>query len=112
MKVDSCSFGRIVIDGKSYSKDVIIFPHRVFSPWWRSEGHLLQMDDLAEVLKEKPAILVVGSGYSGVMRVPRKLVEELHSLGVEVRTEKTPDAVNVFNNISGKKVIAALHLTC
>ena len=34
-KVESCSFGEIVIDGKHYSNDVIIYPTRVDDHWWR-----------------------------------------------------------------------------
>jgi hypothetical protein len=96
MKIDTYSFGTIVIDGKRYSKDVIIYPGRVFSPWWRKEGHLLQLDDLSEVITEKPDVLI----------------DELGALGIDVRPEKTTKAVTVFNSLSGKKVVAALHLTC
>ena len=63
MRIDSYSFGIIMIDGKTYTSDVIVFPERVFSPWWRKEGHFLRMEDLAEVLREKPDIIVIGTGY-------------------------------------------------
>jgi len=112
MKIDSYFFGRIVINGKSYMKDVIIFPDRVFSPWWRKEGHLLHMEDLEEVVNEKPDILIIGRGYAGVMRVPEGLVSELEAMGMEVIVSRTPSAVDIFNNIEGKKAVAALHLTC
>ena len=41
MRIDRYAFGNIVIDGKAYTKDVIIFPDRVYSPWWRKDGHFL-----------------------------------------------------------------------
>ena len=72
MKIDSYSFGRIVINGKTYTSDVIIYPDRVHAPWWRKDGHLLQLADLAEALQAKPDVLVIGTGYAGVMRFPRK----------------------------------------
>ncbi|NOX21209.1 MAG: hypothetical protein GXO99_08160 [Nitrospirae bacterium] len=112
MRIDSCSFGRIVVDGQSYSKDVIIFPDRVYSPWWRREGHHLCMDDLEEVLKDPPEVLIIGRGYAGVMRVPEDLVKTLQSKGIEVIVERTTQAVRTFNSLKGKRVVAALHLTC
>ena len=112
MLIDSYSFGRIVIDGKTYTSDLIIFPGRVLSPWWRKEGHLLQMEDLEEVLREGPDVLIVGRGYSGVMKVPQGLIDELARLGIDVIAERTTEAVKIFNEYKGKGVVAALHLTC
>ncbi|HEB74864.1 MAG TPA: hypothetical protein ENJ04_00745 [Nitrospirae bacterium] len=112
MHVDSYSFGRIVIDGETYTSDVLILPQRVVSPWWRRQGHLLQMEDLSEVLGERPEVLIIGQGYSGAMKVPRGLREELEGLGIEVVAGKTASAVKAFNDCMGRRVAAALHLTC
>jgi hypothetical protein len=112
MRIDQYSFGKIVIERRIYTKDVIIFPDRVFSPWWRTEGHLLRMEDLGEVLREKPEVLVIGTGYSGVMEVPHDLVQELAIEGIRVVVKKTPEAVGIFNILNITKKVAALHLTC
>lgn len=114
MKVDNYSFGKIVIDGKSYTSDVIIYPGRVDPSWWRKEGHRLQPIDLTDVISAKPDILIIGTGYSGVMTVPEETRKFITSRGVELRTERTGNAVETFNAAQdgGKVVIAALHLTC
>ena len=112
MKIDSYSFGRIIIEGKSYFKDVIVFPDRVYSPWWRKEGHNLCIDDLEEVLKDPPEVLVIGRGYAGVMKVPEELVRELNEKGIEVVVERTSQAVKTFNSLKDRRAVAALHLTC
>ncbi len=113
MKIDSYSFGRIVINGKTYTSDVIIYPNRVDAAWRRKEGHLFQLADVAEALQAKPDVLVIGTGYSGVMRVPRETVDRIAGQGVEVKVERTAKAVEVYNDLEGAKtVIAALHLTC
>ncbi len=111
-RIESYSFGRIVIDGHPYTKDVIILPDKVLSPWWRKEGHLLHMEDLQEVVAEKPELLIVGCGYSGVMQVPEVVINKLKALGIESRVMRTTDAVTLFNSIKDRKCIAALHLTC
>lgn len=112
MRIEDYSFGRIVIEGKTYTSDVIIFPERVFSPWWRKEGHLLRMEDLADVLKERPEVLIIGSGRSGVMTVPEDLIKELEKSGITTVVARTAEAVTLFNARMEKRVIAALHLTC
>jgi hypothetical protein len=113
VKIDSYSFGRIVIDGKTYTSDVIIYPGRVDASWRRKEGHLLLPGDVAEALRAKPDVLVIGTGYSGVMRVPRETVERIASRGIEVKVERTAKAVAAYNDLEGAKtVIAALHITC
>jgi hypothetical protein len=113
MKIEHYSFGSITIDGKTYTSDVIIYPGRVDSSWWRKEGHNLQIVDLTDVIKAKPDILVVGTGSSGAMRVPKDTISHLESKGIEVHVERTDKAVEQFNKLqSDKIVIAALHLTC
>ncbi len=113
MHIDDYSFGRIVIDGKTYTSDVVIYPDRVDSSWWRKEGHNLHTEDLEDVVSARPDIVVIGTGNSGVMRVPEKTVTFLESRGIRVFVEKTGKAVGIFNGQQGReKIIAALHLTC
>jgi len=112
--IDSYDFGRIVIDGKKYTSDVIIFPNRVMSGWWRKEGHQLYVNDLSEVLKEKVEVLVVGTGYSGLMKVSVETRDFIKKEGFELIIQPTQEACKTYNGLvkSGKKVVAALHLTC
>jgi hypothetical protein len=113
MKIEHYSFGKIVIDGKTYTSDVIIYPGRVDASWWRREGHYLQDVDLTGVIEAKPDILVIGTGYSGAMVVPRETAEFLKARGIEIRVETTQKAVALYNDLGDRgKVIAALHLTC
>jgi len=113
MKVEHYSFGSITIDGKTYTSDVIIYPGRVDSSWWRKEGHYLQVVDLVDVINAKPEVLIIGTGYSGVMVVPKETVSHLESKGIEVHVARSEKAVEMFNKLQKEKlVIAALHLTC
>lgn len=113
MAIESYTFGRIVIKGQAYTSDLIIYPARVDARWWRKEGHRLQPVDLEEVMKEKPEILVVGTGYSGLMKVPPETSDYLRSQGIEVIAERTQEAWQTYNRLSqNRRVVAALHLTC
>ena len=112
--IESYDFGEIMIDRRRYFNDVIIFPDRVKSGWWRREGHRLSIEDLGEVLKERPQILIIGTGYSGLMKVLNGVREYLRSLGIEVIIKPTGEACRAYNAMmksEGKRIIAALHLT-
>jgi len=113
MKIDHYSFGKTVINGKTYTSDVIIYPDSVDSSWWRKEGHYLQPSDLGMVVSAKPDLLIIGTGYSGVMVVPEETILFIKSKGVELLVERTEKAVELYNNLSKtRKVVAAFHLTC
>jgi hypothetical protein len=113
MKIQHYSFGRITIDGKTYTSDVIIYPDRVNLSWWRKEGHFLQMDDLRDVLDAQPEVIIIGTGYSGVMRVSDEVTSSLKSMKIDAHVARTTDAVDLFNEISEKRrTVACLHLTC
>jgi hypothetical protein len=114
MHIDRYDFGHIDIEGHRYDADVIVFPDHVQERWWRREGHRLAPEDLESVLAETPEVLVVGTGYFGRMRVPEQTLASLRSAGVDVRVEKTGEAVAEFNRLQREcaRIVAALHLTC
>ena len=60
MAIDDYAFGRITIDGQSYTSDVIVLADGVRDGWWRKEGHSLAIEDLDAVAAAAPAVLVVG----------------------------------------------------
>lgn len=114
MKIDDYAYGVMVIDGKAYSRDLIIFPDRIKPDWWRKEGHSLSLEDLVEVIEEKPKVLIIGTGDAGFMRVPLATKLFLKEKDIELIVTDTPEAVQVFNKQIqlGRKVAAAFHLTC
>ncbi len=114
MKIDDYAFGQIIIDGQTYTSDVIIYPEKVDASWWRKEGHRLQPADLEYAVQAKPDILIVGTGNVGTMEVPRQTLKYLRSQGIDVRVARTGKAVEIFNHLDKeqKRVVAALHLTC
>lgn len=113
MKIEHYSFGRIIINGKTFNSDVIIYPSRIDSSWWRKEGHRLSIKDLDDVIKAQPDILIVGTGAYGAMKVPKETISYLESKGIKVQVDLTKNAVEIFNKLqSERKVIAAFHLTC
>jgi hypothetical protein len=112
--IESYSFGSILIDGRAYHCDVVIYPNRVES-WRRKQGHLLQAVDVWPILSRNPDILVVGTGHSGVMRIAPDVEKMCRENGTELFAKTTVHAWKLYNELctgGGRRVIAALHLTC
>jgi hypothetical protein len=111
-RIDHYEFGRIVIDGREETRDLIILPDRVVRDWWRQEGHALVVDDLGEVLDELPTHLVVGTGAAGRMQPDPDTIRQLQDRGVTVEALPTSQAVRRFGELDPANTAAALHLTC
>jgi hypothetical protein len=114
MKIDAYHFGRVEIEGQSYTSDIIVSQDKIKPSWWRREGHRLHLDDLSEVIAFKPQVLVIGTGYYGRMLVSKQTTDCLESNGIAVQFMRTAEAVEVFNKLQQEcaRVVAALHLTC
>ena len=114
MHIDSYDFGSMVINGDFYAQDIIVFPDKVNSGWWRKQGHSLDKEDLDEVIKYKPEILVVGKGSPGLMKVPQATKNFLKENQVELIEGSTDSSWQIFNAElkKGKKVVGVFHLTC
>ena len=114
--IDSYDFGVIVINGKRYTSDVIIFPEKAIDGWWRREGHRLHVEDLAEILNHEPKleVLVVGTGYYGLVKISSEVENTLNSQGIELVAQSTKEAWQTFNRLlnSNKRIAGAFHLTC
>jgi len=113
MNIESYDFGRISIDGRSYTEDLKIVRGRVIPGWWRKEGYNLLPEDIEDILKARPDVLVVGTGHNGIMRISKAVEERLQKAGIELVAAPTRQAVDEFNRISPTRDTAfAAHLTC
>jgi hypothetical protein len=110
--IDSFQYGKIVIDGKEYSHDVIIHPDGKVERWWRREGHIVALEDLKSVMADPPEILIIGGGTEGRMGCPQNLPAYLEEQGTKVIYDGTERAVTRYNQRDPKiKTAAALHIT-
>lgn len=112
--IESYDFGEIKIDGKTYTSDIIIYPDRVDTSWWRKTSHELGPSDLPDrVFKENIDAILVGTGYNGYMRVLPETKKLIESKGIRLLVQDTKKACETYNQLSKKeKVIVLFHLTC
>ncbi|MFX1257431.1 MAG: Mth938-like domain-containing protein [Promethearchaeota archaeon] len=109
--INNYEFGRIVIENKSYTDDLILLGRNVKPKWWRKSGHSLDKKDLEKILDYKPDLLIIGTGTYGMMKISSKLSKKLN---FKIIAYPTKEAVKKYNQeIKGEKKIAgAFHLTC
>lgn len=122
--IDSYRFGAVVVDGRRHTSDIIVLPERVIDGWWRKEGHKVCAEDLEEILKyePKPQVLIVGTGYYGLVKISPEVKDSLGSHGIELVAQPTSDACQTFNRLLKKNlsvdksekrvIVGAFHLTC
>ena len=112
--IEAYDFGRIVIDGVTYTSDVIIMGKKVEADWWREQGHALEVADISPPLEKfLPEIAIVGTGYMGMMEVPRETRQYFQDKNVELLVENTGKACELFDDLPrAKRALAALNLTC
>jgi hypothetical protein len=111
-RIEGYGFGRVLVDGREETADVIVLPGRVVRNWRRLDGHGLVLEDLDAVLDDLPGRLVIGTGANGRLRPDPVTLELLRQRGVEVEALPTDEAVRRFQALDPAATAAALHLTC
>jgi len=112
--IDDYRFGRIVIGGRSYTRDVLVRDGRVLPDWWRADGHRCTLADLERLRPFTFTHLVLGCGASGLLRPEAAMLEALGAKGVQCVCLPTAEAVARFNELQrlGASPAAGFHLTC
>jgi hypothetical protein len=111
--IESYDFGAMVVDGTKYTADLVLLPGRIKSSWWRKEGHKLALEDIEDLLQQDIEVLVIGTGFFGLMKVSSEVSQTVQSKNIILRIEKTKKAAQIFNEFAvHKKTAGAFHLTC
>ncbi len=113
--IENCAFGTIVVDGKKYSSDMIIYPDRhVEDGWCRKSGHRLSKDDLCKLIKCGPKVIVAGTGMFGRMKPEKELEDFFREKEIMFISEPNRNAMETYNKLLStmSKVSACFHLTC
>jgi hypothetical protein len=117
MKI-SGEFGKIVIDGKTYSKDVVIDGGKVekrkkkASKEFKEKYNHTPLTD-KENIPWKCKTLLVGTGFDGALPIDEKVYNKANKKSVELKIMKTGDLIGYINALENMKGInAIIHITC
>jgi len=117
-RVDSFQFGSIVISGKKYGYDVLLFPDGMVrqrkGELWKFGSHTIKKVDIDELVKAKPEVLIVGTGTNGKARVDPQAEAYAREANIELLVTPSPQAIKHLNQLSdeGKRLSALIHITC
>jgi hypothetical protein len=116
-RIESAEFGKIVVDGKEYNKDIIITGNGnvIYRPGYAEEKygthHIICMEEIKLMLRDYPRVIIIGTGQYGACRFEKGVKEEIEKQEVKLLVEKTPKAIHLFNNVNERKA-GLFHLTC
>jgi len=112
-RIDSFGFGEISINGRWYRRDLILFPDHIQSDWRRTDGHLLQLEDLETVLVRPVGKIIIGTGVYGRMKVAPRVIRRLQEDKLSFEILTTDRAIESYRKTdSPAGTVCALHLTC
>lgn len=106
-----CRFGLLVYSAIPFpAADLVI--HANGLPALRgSKAHFVGFAEIEPLLRERPDVLIVGTGYNNMVQVEEEI---LAMSAVQVLPLPTPQAVRRYNELrgEGKRVAAIIHSTC
>jgi hypothetical protein len=117
LKINSTEFGSITIDNVKYTQVLIICEkviERDYDNLKKLFGTSHEIGDweLAELLLGNPEIILIGTGQDAMLVVDEMIISEIRQKGIELIIEKTPKIIDIYNNLTYKKVNCLIHTTC
>jgi len=110
--IEDYKFGKITINGRTYSGDLEISQEGV-TLWQINDHHCPTIEDIQPAINKNPEVIIFGAGYSGFVNIPVEMQRLIKSKGIKLIMRKTKEAVEEYNRLSRKKkVIGLFHLTC
>jgi hypothetical protein len=116
-RIDELIFGSIVVEGKKYRRDVLIFADGTVKK--RKGGflmfgsHEIKKRELEELSQSQPEIIIVGTGTDGAAHIAPEAESWAKGKNLSLLVQPSYDAVARINELVEQKKIAALiHITC
>lgn len=117
-KIDGTKFGSIIIDGKTYTHDVIIrLDGRVekrkkkLSKAVYGTSHTISLAEAEYVFETGAEKLILGGGQFGTVHLSEDAATFFQERNCDVQVNPAPKAVNTWNDAQGS-VIGLFHITC
>jgi hypothetical protein len=117
-RIERFKFGSIIIDGKRYGRDVLMFADGTVRQrkggFWKFGSHVIKKAEIEELLKTSPEVVVVGTGTNAVAKLAPDAEISLKEAKIELITLPSREAVERLNRLAqeGKRVSALVHITC
>ncbi len=117
-KIDSFSFGFIVVDEKQYSGDIVILPDGTVKERTPGKGrlgsHTIARSEIEALTRAQPEVILIGTGVQNMARLAHDAEFYLMRPDLELTVAPSKEVVKKFNQLvdDGEKVAALIHITC
>ena len=101
-----CLLGEVGVGPSVYRDDIIVFPERV-APWRRQNREAVTTEDIEEVLRYAPDLVIFGDGFVKRVEVRAEVRHCLRRRGIRFVIFPTPRASKIFNQHLGAGRVAA-----
>jgi hypothetical protein len=117
-KIDKFSFGSIIIDGRRYSRDVLIFADGTVKK--RKGGflifgsHNIKREEIEKLTHDETETLIIGTGTDGKAHLAPDVQGWANEKNLNLIVQLSPEAITKLNELTEqkKKVAALIHITC
>jgi len=116
-KIDGLTFGSIVVEGKKYHRDVLIFADGTVKK--RKGGflmfgsHKIKKQELEELSQGQPETIVVGTGTNSAAHITPEAESWAKGKNISLLVQPSHDAIAMVNELAEQRKVAALiHITC
>jgi hypothetical protein len=117
-KIDELILGSIVVEGKKYRRDVLIFADGTVKK--RKGGflmfgsHRIKKQELEELSQGQPEVIIVGTGTNGAAHMAPEAERWAKGKNLSLLAQPSYGAVARLNELAEqkKKVAALTHITC
>ena len=117
-KIDELTFGSIIVEGKKYCRDVLIFADGTIKK--RKGGflmfgsHKIKNQELEELSQSQPETIIVGTGTNGAAHITPEAESWAKGKNLSLLVQPSYDAIARLNELAEqrKKVADLIHITC
>jgi len=111
--INEFKYGFFKVDKKDHYGDIKLIDGGV-KQWSTREGFKISVEDIKDILKTKPEMVLIGTGASGLLKISEGVEMEIRGRKVRLQKGKTMDMCELYNKLEkeGKKVNALLCATC
>ena len=117
-KIDELIFGSIVVEGKKYRRDILLFADGTVKKrrggFLMFGSHKIKKQELEELSQGQPEIIIVGTGTNGAAHIAPEAESWAKGKNLSLLVQPSYDAVTRLNELveQKKKVAALMHITC
>lgn len=117
-KIDSTSFGSIIVDGKTYKYDILIRLNgqvenreKKLSKEKYGTSHKVSLEEAKYIYEEGTEKIIIGTGQTGFVKLSEEAEDFFMNKKCGVELLPTPWAIERWNELEGK-ITAMFHVTC